>query len=137
SSRSAPVADAKGAGAGVLIVRSACPGGSPAVVRERLVGLCHAVHVFLLAHGTTAVVRGLDQLVGELLEHAATAAGAGVLDEPADGQGLPTLGTHLDGHLVVRATHAAGLDLDAGLDVVDRIAEDGHRVLTRTLLDEI
>src|SRR6185437_7652796 len=87
-------------------------GPLPAIVGEGLVGVGHAVDVFALLDGAAAVVGGVEDFVGQLLDHALLAAGAGVEDEPADGEGDAAGGVDLDGHLVVGAADAAGLDLD-------------------------
>src|ERR1035437_94574 len=39
----------------------------PAIMRERLVGLGHAVHIFLLLHRRAAAVGGVQQFGGQLL----------------------------------------------------------------------
>src|SRR4051812_37628834 len=59
----------------------------PAVVRERLVGFRHAMHVFALLHGAAAQVARVEQLVGQLFLHRLpVAAFAGVADQPADAE---------------------------------------------------
>src|ERR1700744_4251704 len=58
----------------------------PAIVRECLVGLGHAVNVFLLLHRGAAAVRCIQQLVGQLVDHALFPAGAAIGHQPADGE---------------------------------------------------
>src|SRR5690606_39826954 len=82
-------------------------GGLPTVVGERLVGVGHLVAVFAPLHGSAAVLRRVEHLVGEALAHGLLRAGPCGLDDPAVGQGLATLGAHLDRNLVVGAAHAA------------------------------
>src|SRR4029453_5499072 len=79
------------------------PGLLPPVMGERLVGVGHAVGVFLLLHCLPALVGGVDQLVGELLRHAATATRARVLHEPAHRERRGALGPYLDRPPVVPA----------------------------------
>src|ERR1700679_3627804 len=82
----------------------------PAVMRKGLVGLGHAVHIFLLLHRRAAPVGGIEQLIAQLVDHALFAAVAAVGDQPADGQRGAPLRVHFDRNLVVGAAHAAGLD---------------------------
>ena len=44
-------------------------GALPAVVRERLVGIGHAVSVLTLAHGGAAILGGLHQFRGKPMRH--------------------------------------------------------------------
>src|SRR5277367_136870 len=84
--------------------------GLPAIVREGLVGLGHAVHVFLLLHRCAATIGRIQQLIGELVDHALFATGAPVGDEPANRERSAPLGVHFDRHLVVCAANTTGLD---------------------------
>src|SRR5690606_20750021 len=63
------------------------------------------------------------------------AAFLGGFAQPAHGQGQATHGADLDGPLVVAATDATALDLDDGLDVVDREIEHLDRILAGLGLD--
>src|SRR5262245_45094067 len=54
----------------------------PAVMRERLVGLRHLVGVFSLLHGGAAIVRGIQELSGQLPRHALLRAPPGRADQP-------------------------------------------------------
>jgi len=58
----------------------------PAVVSEGLVGLGHTVNVFLLLHRSATAIGGIEELSGQLLDHALLATGAAVGYEPADGE---------------------------------------------------
>src|SRR5690348_16609237 len=62
-------------------------GGSPAVVREGLVRLGHLVRVLAPLHCGTQTVARVEQLVHQPLGHGLLAAGAAVLDQPAQPQG--------------------------------------------------
>src|ERR1700741_3838933 len=96
----------------------------PAVVREGLVGLRHAVRVFALADGGSAALRGIHQLVRKAERHRLLAAVTSSLDDPAHSQCLATSGANFNGDLVSRATDAAGLHLDDGLYVVQGGRQD-------------
>ncbi len=71
-----------------------CHDGSPrcleAVVREGLVGICHAVHVFTLLHSSALAFGGIQHFAGETLHHGLFPATARSVDQPAHGQRLAT-----------------------------------------------
>src|SRR5664279_1607451 len=100
----------------------------PAVVREGLVALGHLVHVLTPLDAGAEAVAGVEQLVHEALGHRLLAALPAVLHEPAHREGVAAAGADLDRHLVGRATHAAALDLQRRLDVVQRALERDDRV---------
>src|SRR5690348_16134623 len=52
----------------------------PAVVREGLVGLRHAMGVLALPHGSAAILRGIHQFMSETKRHGLLAAVAGSLE---------------------------------------------------------
>src|SRR5262245_49721105 len=79
------------------------PPDLPAVVREGLVGLRHAVDVVLLLVGAALLRERIDELAGELRRHALLAPLARVLHDPAESQRTRAALRHLDGYLVVRA----------------------------------
>src|SRR5215218_5840403 len=89
--------------------------GLPPVVGKGLVGLGHAMRVFLLLDGAAAVLRGLEQLAGEAGPHRLLAAGLRNLDDPAHGKGQLAARADFHRDLVGRAADAAGLDLDRRL----------------------
>src|SRR5947208_522926 len=97
-------------------------------MRERLVGLRHLVRVLSLLYGGAAVARGVEELAGELLGHAALAPTAGGADDPPHRQRGAPVGTHFDRHLIRRPADPPRLDLDRGLHVVDRGFEHLERV---------
>src|ERR671930_200167 len=80
----------------------------PAIVREGLVCLRHAVDVVLLLERAALLVQRVHELAGELQRHALLAPLARVLNEPAQREGARTALRHLYGDLVVGATDAAG-----------------------------
>ncbi len=57
----------------------------PAIVGEGLVGIRHAVSVFSLLDALAALVRGVDDLVGQLVLHGLAGPLAGEVVEPAHG----------------------------------------------------
>src|ERR1039458_7802395 len=69
-----------------------CSLALPAVMRERLVGLGHAMHIFLLLHRRAAPIGGVQQFGGQLLHHALLAARAAKSHQPADGERGAALG---------------------------------------------
>src|SRR6187431_2791823 len=86
----------------------------PAVVREGLVGLRHPVDVVLLLEGAALLVRGVEDLADELVDHLLLAALPGERDQPAHGEGAGAAGGNLDRHLVVGTTDAARAHLEGG-----------------------
>ena len=90
----------------------------PTIVRERLVGLSHLVHVFLALDSSAGVVGCIDDLVAKTLCLGLLAALAGELDQPTQRQGLTALRADLDRDLVSRTANAASLDFQHGHDVV-------------------
>src|SRR3954469_13490361 len=100
----------------------------PAVVGEGLVGLGHLVGVLApLDAGAEAIAR-VEQLVHQALGHRLLATLPAVADEPAQGESRAAARLDLDRHLVRRTADPAALDLDGGLDVVERAFERDHRV---------
>src|SRR3546814_4753839 len=91
----------------------------------RSVGFRHAVRVLALLHRVAAIVRCIEQLARKARRHRVLAARTGGGDQPADGERLGTLRAHLDRNLIGSTADAAAADLDARLDVVERVVE--HR----------
>src|SRR5437588_11458278 len=69
--------------------------GLPLEVAEGLVGLRHAMRVLAALDRRANAVAGVDQLVGELLRHAAAVAPAGGIDQPAHAQCDAPIGVYL------------------------------------------
>src|SRR5208282_129902 len=95
----------------------------PPVMRERLVRFRHAMHVFFFLDGGAFAVRGVEQLVRQLLDHSFFAAAARVAHNPANRQRSPAVGGNFDRHLIVRSTHAPRLHFQQRLGVLDRFRE--------------
>src|ERR1700730_731114 len=68
----------------------------PAIVRKRLVGFRHAMHVFLLLHRAAACVGGIHQLLCQLVSHGLARARARVKQQPANRKRLPAEWIHFD-----------------------------------------
>src|SRR4029453_4899635 len=79
----------------------------PSIVGEWSCGLGHPVRVFALLPRAPAQIRGVEQLVRQLLLHRlAIAARARIADDPPDAQRKPAIRIHLDRHLVVGTADA-------------------------------
>src|ERR1700676_4440140 len=98
----------------------------PAIVRERLVGLGHAVSIFALADRGAAILGGLHQFGCKTMRHGFLAAGGGRLDHPSHRQSLATIGTHFDRHLVGGPADATGFDFDYGFDIIQRLLQHSN-----------
>src|SRR5690606_27035710 len=121
---------------GRLSRSSDAPRPLPAVVREGLVGLGHAVDVVLALVGAALLLLRVEQLVGEALGHRLLATLPGELDEPADRERARAALRDLDRHLVGRAADAAGADLEDRGERLDRLLERLDRILARALADD-
>ena len=110
---------------------------SPAVMRERFVGLRHPMNIFLPSNSATPVVGGLNQLVSQLLEHRTAAALTRKLYQPTHSQGLASLRANFDRHLIVRPAYPPGLHLDHGFGVVECLMEQRHSIFPCALLNKL
>ena len=107
----------------------------PAEMGERLVGLGCLVDFLALLHGAAGVVGGVHEFAGQALSHGALAAGTGVGRQPAQTQGRAAGGTDLHGDLIGGAAHTAGLDFQAGHDILHGLVEHFDGVFLGLLLD--
>src|SRR3954454_3600749 len=107
----------------------------PAVVRERLVGLRHPVHVVLALERVPLRLERVEDLTGKLVAHVLLAAVAGERDEPAQRERAPAALRHLHGHLVVRAADAAAAHLEHRRDRLHGLLEHLDRRPPRALAD--
>ena len=87
----------------------------PAVVREGLVGLSHAVDVVLALPRATLLAGRVEDLVREPLLDRLLAPLARELDQPPHGERARPARGHLDGHLVGRAADAPRPHLEHGV----------------------
>src|SRR6185437_5335238 len=108
---------------------------SPPVVREGFIGFRHAMHVFFFLDGRALTVGGIKQFIRQLINHALLTASAGVGDEPADRKRRAAVGIDLDRHLIVRATHATGLNFEQRLGVLDGLFEQLQAFVSALLLE--
>src|SRR5688572_20910318 len=115
--------------------RSGVPLPSPSVVRERLVGLGHLVHVLAALHGGPLAVGGVHDLGHEPLGHRVLAPGAREVHEPPQGERRAPRRLHLHRYLIRGAADPAGLHLEHGPDVLDGTLEGDHRVVRGLLAD--
>ena len=109
----------------------------PPEMCEGLVGLRHLVSILTLLDCGAEAVAGVHYLAGKALLHRLLAALAGIQSQPAQAEGLTALGTDLDRHLIGGAADAAGLDLQAGHDVVHGLSESLEGILPALVLDYI
>jgi len=103
---------------------------------EGLVGLCHPVGVFPLFHSISTVFSRILHFARKALFHGVLRTPACCLNKPAECQGLGALGTHLNGHLIGRATDAARTHLKLRLDIVQGLVK-GPNGITTTLAGNI
>src|SRR5260370_16865054 len=105
----------------------------PAIVRESLVRFRHAMHVFLLLHGSAACVGRVNQLILELVHHGLARAFPRVRQQPAKRRRLPPERIHFHRNLVVRAAHAPRLHFQQRLHVLDGFLENFQRIVVGLL----
>src|SRR5438876_12000313 len=101
------------AGAGRLVIeglsvpeRASLPAPSPAVMRESLIRLGHAVDVVLALEGAALLRLRVEQLAGQALGDRLLPARARELHEPTHGERAGAAGRHPDRPLVGRAADA-------------------------------
>src|SRR3990170_809844 len=111
--------------------------GSPAVMREGLVGLGHLVRVFLLLDRHPPVVVGIQDFPRQTVDHRFFGALLREVDHPPERKSEAPLGADLDRDLIGRSSHPAGFDLDDGLGVFHGFFEDAYRIFLRLLLDDL
>src|ERR1700681_2214909 len=107
----------------------------PAIMRESLVGFRHAMHIFFFLHGAAASVRSVDQLVSQLVDHGLAGAFPRILQQPANGQRLPTKWIYFHRNLVVGATYAPRFYFQQRLHVFDGLIKNLQRVIVGFLGD--
>src|SRR3546814_13045707 len=87
------------------------------------------MRVFALLDRVAAIVGGVHQLARQARRHRVLAARTRGRDQPADGERLRPLRPNLDGNLIGRTADAPAADLDARLDVVQRVVQALNGVL--------
>ena len=105
-------------------------------MRESLVSLCRAVHLFLAFDGRAGIIVSVDYLSGKLFLHGFLAAVARKAYHPTDSQRLTALGTDFHRDLIGRAAYAASLYLKHRLDVFQRRNENFLRRAARLFTDD-
>src|SRR5229473_2447870 len=109
------------------------PNPLPTVMREGLVGLRHAVHVFFFLDRPAARVGGVNQLIREFVGHRLARAFSRILQQPANRQRLPPKRVHFHRNLVVRAAHAPRFHFQHRLHVFHGLLENLQRIIVRFL----
>jgi hypothetical protein len=109
----------------------------PAVVGKRFVGVGHAVSVLTLLHGTASSLGGVEDFGGKTLAHRALSTSTGVVTQPAKPESHAAVGANLDWDLEVGAANTTGFHFHGGLDVVQRLLEDLHRIFASTVFDDV
>lgn len=99
-------------------------------VSESLVGFGHLVRVVLLADSVAFTVLGSNEFGSKAVGHVGFVAVTGGIEEPAESESLGAVRGNFHRNLVVGTTDAAGLDFDAGLDVL----EANFKLLERSFL---
>src|SRR6266699_3816722 len=105
------------------------PNPLPTVMREGLVGLRHAVHVFFFLDRPAARVGGVNQLIREFVGHRLARAFSRILQQPANRQRLTPERVHFHRNLVVRAAHPPRLHFQHRLHVFHGLLENLQRVV--------
>src|SRR6266704_1304078 len=105
------------------------PNPLPTVMREGLVGLRHAVHVFFFLDRPAARIGGINQLIREFVGHRLARAFSRILQQPANRQRLPPERVHFHRNLVVRAAHAPRFHFQHRLHVFHGLFENLQRVV--------
>src|SRR5437763_9272289 len=72
----------------------------PPVMGKCFVGFRHPMHIFFFLDRGAFAVRGIEQLVGELVGHALFGAAAAIEEQPADGERGAAIGIHFDRYLI-------------------------------------
>src|SRR5690606_33869184 len=81
------------------------------------------------------VVGGVEQLARQTVNHGGLITLAGSGDQPADRQRLTALRTNVDRNLIRGTTDAARTHFHVRRDIVERLMEDGDRLLLRLALN--
>src|ERR1051325_66926 len=93
------------------------------------------MRVLFLLDRVAAIVRRIEQLAREPVNHRLLAAPACVLHYPADGQRSTPLLVYLNRNLVGGTADAARLDFDRGPDILDRALENLERLFAGLITD--
>ena len=95
------------------------------------------MHILALLDRGAGVVARIHDLACEAFFHGFLTALAGVVNQPAESQGLAAGGSDFDRHLVGGAADTAGLDLKCGHDVVHGFVERIKGLLAGLFLDDL
>src|SRR6059058_857273 len=81
-----------------------------------------------------AIIRSIQQLVAEFVDHPFLGASTRVRNQPADCKRGAPVRIHFHRHLIVRAANAASLHFKQRLDVFHRLFEQLQRLISALLL---
>ena len=107
----------------------------PAEMGEGLVGFSHLVDVLTLLNGGAGIVGSIHDLGSQTLLHGVLAAGAAVVGDPAQPQGLTAVRANFDRHLIGSAADTASLQLHGGHNVFHCLLEHFQAILAGLVLD--
>src|SRR3954468_15832272 len=103
-------------------------------MRERLIGVSHAVDVFAAAYGGTFAVEGGDEFIRQFLGGWPALFFADRHQDPANRQRLLPGAIDLHRYLVRRPADALATDFDRWLHVLESLREHFDRLLIRHAL---
>src|SRR6185295_3099309 len=104
-------------------------------MRESLVGVRHAVRVFLLLHRVTAVISRVENFSRQTIRHRLFTAATGIGDDPANCQGTAPFLVYFDRHLISRTANTSRLHFNRRLHVVNCPLEHFQRLFACLVAD--
>src|ERR1044072_3332246 len=78
----------------------------PLVMRKRLVSVCHAMRVFFLLHGVSAVVSSVKDFGRQTIRHRFFASSSRIGNNPPDSKRTASFLVNFDWYLISRTTNA-------------------------------
>src|SRR5450830_249279 len=109
----------------------------PAIVRVRLVRLCHPVDIRLLLEGGASFRNRVNHLICYLLDHRLVSAFLRGIDDPFHAQVDTATRVNLNRYLKCRSTHSAGLHLNQGSAFLNGLLEDFDAGLCALPVDQL
>lgn len=91
---------------------------------ESLIGVGHPVSFVFFTDGGPAVIGGIEDLVGEFIDHGFFRPFTSELNDPTECESVTALLANFDGDLVSGPTDTTGANFDGGPDVFDGLTED-------------
>src|SRR5262245_47006504 len=102
-------------------------------MRKRLVGVRHAMRIFLLLHRVTAIVGRVEQLGSQTIRHRFLAPATCKLYDPANRQSAPTFLMNFNRNLVSGSSYATRFNFDRWPNVFDCSLENLQGLLAGLL----